>query len=430
MRFSLLRLVSLIVLATGTLSLMTFAGDPTRLVVAQDGSGTHRTIQAAIDAVPNGAPETAVILVRNGTYREKLFITKSRIAIVGEDRDSTRIIYPELRRNWRAANGDNDWGCAVVNIGGTATDVTLTHLTIYNNYGALTGDHDHQFALFLTERATNLALIECTVMADGGDTVSPWNSVDGRYYFNGCRFVGWVDFVCPRGWCYITDSEFYGFNLSAALWHDGSAAQDQKFVITRSRFDGVPGFPLGRHHRDGQFYLLDCWFSRNMDDKPIHNPTYSPNSQPWVWGDRHYFHGCDREGEDFAWFADNLASAPGSPRPESVTAPWTFGGTWDPVASLPSVTARAVVPTPEDHSASVSSRGIELRWIGGRNAVGHVVRLGLKGAPPVAGTSDVARFATGPLEPNSTYYWAVDTVTPTDTVKGAVWQFRTGPHQN
>lgn len=426
MKRPLLRSVSTIVLATGILSLMTFAGEPTRFVVDQDGNGTHRTIQAAIDAAPDGGKETTVIVVRKGLYREKLFITKNRIAIVGEDRDSTRIVYPELRRHWRAANADNDWGCAVVNIGGTATDVTLAHLTIHNNYGALTGDHDHQFALFLTERATNLALFECTVMADGGDTVSPWNSVDGRYYFNGCTFVGWVDFVCPRGWCYITDSEFYGHNLSAALWHDGSAAEDQKFVITRSRFDGVPGFPLGRHHRDGQFYLIDCWFSRNMSDRPIHNPTYSPNSQPWIWGVRHYYHGCEREGEDFAWFADNLEQAPGSPKPDHVTAAWTFGGAWDPVTTLPSVAARAVVPTPEDHSSSVPSTGVELRWIAARDAMTHVVRLGLKGAPPVVGKSDVARFSTGSLEPNRQYFWAVDTVTPTDTVRGTVWQFRTG----
>ncbi len=394
-------------------------------VVALDGSGHYRSIQAAIDAVPASHTGTWIILVKNGTYQEKLFITQSNLAIVGEDRDSTRIVYPELRRNWRAANADNDWGCAVVNIGGTATDVTLAHLTIHNNYGALTGDHDHQFALFLTERATNLALIECTVMADGGDTVSPWNSVDGRYYFNGCRFVGWVDFVCPRGWCYVTDSEFYGYNLSAALWHDGSAAEDQKFVITRSRFDGVPGFPLGRHHRDGQFYVIDCWFSRHMADRPIHNPTYSPNSQPWKWGDRHYFHGCEREGEDFAWFADNLSQAPGSPRPEAVTAAWTYGGAWDPVATLPSVAARAVVPTPEDQSSSVPSTGVELRWIAGRNARQQLVRLGVKGSPAEVAVIGASSYATGSLQPSTQYYWSVDSITERDTVRGPVWQFRT-----
>lgn len=396
-----------------------------RLVVSQDGLGTHRTIQDAIDAVPEGHTETALIIVRKGTYREKLFITKSRIAIVGDDRDSTRIVVPELRRNWRAAHADSDWGCAVVNIGGTATDVTLANMTIHNNYGALTGDHDHQFAIFATERATKISLLDCTVIADGGDTVSLWNTVDGMYYHNGCRFVGWVDYVCPRGWCYITDSEFFGYNLSASLWHDGSADRDQKFVITHSRFDGVAGFPLGRHHRDGQFYLLDCQFSGNMADRPIYNPTDSPNSRPWTWGDRHYYDGCDRAGEDFGWFADNLSTAPGSPRRNDITPAWTFGGKWDPPAQLPAILPAAAIPQPEDHSKDAVIAGMTLRWTPGRDATGHIVRFGTRGAPPVVSTVEAPTYATGPLKAETIYYWSIDTITPTDTLRGPVWQFHT-----
>ena len=152
------------------------------------------------------------------------------------------------------------------------------------------------------------------------------------------RFEGWVDFVCPRGWCYITDSRFYGHNLSASIWHDGSSHKDQKFVIRYSQFDGVPGFPLGRHHRDAQFYLLDCIFSKNMADRPIYAPLNSPNMVLWNWGVRHYFFNCHREGGDFAWFGDNLSTAEGSPTPTDVTASWTFGGKWNPEITMPHVT--------------------------------------------------------------------------------------------
>ncbi len=394
-------------------------------IVALDGSGQYRSIQAAIDSAPGSHSGTWIILVKNGTYREKLFITRSNLAVVGEHRDSTRVVVPILRRLWRAENADNDWGSAVVNIGGNASDVTLANLTVHNDYGRATGTREHQFAILGVGRATRIALLNCSVISDGGDAVSLWNTVDGMYYHAGCSFEGWVDYVCPRGWCYITDSKFYGHNLSASLWHDGSAKFDQKFVIRNSYFDGVPGFPLGRHHRDGQIYLIDCFFSRNMADRPIYNPTESVNSTKWIWGERHYFDTCRREGGDFAWHADNLHTAAGSPSSDDITAHWTFEGKWDPERTLPSILPTSAIPVPRDNVKEVPTSGTTLQWIAGRNARQQVVRLGVKGSPPAVAVVEASSYATGSLQPSTQYYWSVDTITERDTVRGPIWQFRT-----
>jgi pectinesterase len=48
------------------------------------------------------------------------------------------------------------------------------------------------------------------------------------------------------------------------------------------------------------------------------------------WGERFYYFNSHRTGGDYAWHADNLHTAEGSPKPEQVTARWTFAGTWDP----------------------------------------------------------------------------------------------------
>ena len=237
------------------------------LVVAQDGSGDFATVQAALDALPPAATRTRVVLVRNGVYREKLFVTKSRVAIVGEDREKTRIEYAQLRREWRATHPD-DWGAAVVNVGDDVTDLLLANLTIRNDYGSRTGDHDHQFAIRSGGSSTRIVLLHANVLADGGDTVSLWNAFTGMTYHASCTFEGWVDFVCPRGTSYVTNSRFVAHNMTAAIWHDGSKDRDHRFVVRSSRFDGDPGFPLGRNNRDGQFYLLDCAFSGAMADQP------------------------------------------------------------------------------------------------------------------------------------------------------------------
>jgi len=299
-----------------------------KIVVAKDGSGNFSSIQEAINSIAPENSSPVIILIKNGTYNEKLFITKSFISLVGEDKESTRVIFAELRKNWRASHSNSDWGSAVVNIDSTATNFTIANLTIHNNYGSLYGDHDHQFAVW--GLGTKIILLYCNIISDGGDALSLWNKQNGMYYHSHCYFEGWVDYVCPRGWCYITDSRFYGHNFTASLWHDGDADKDQKFVIRNSYFDGVPGFPLGRHHRDGQFYFLDCTFSKNLSDEQIHFPDYSPNAKPWKWGARHYYYNCHREGGDYDWFADNLSTAEGSPQPEAIDARWTFGGKWDP----------------------------------------------------------------------------------------------------
>lgn len=391
-------------------------------IVAANGQGDFRTIQEALNSVQSGKPAPVVILIRSGIYREKVFIQRSQITLVGEDRESTRIVLPVLREEWNKANGGSDFGAGVVNIDSGVSDITLANLTVYNNHGSLHGTYNkHQFAI--RGAGTRIMLLYCNVISDGGDALSLWNKQNGMYYHAECSFEGWVDFVCPRGWCYITDSRFFGHNTSASIWHDGDYDKSQKFVIVRSRFDGVPAFPLGRHHRDGQFYLLYCSFSENMADKPIYHPPTSTTQ--WQWGARHYYYGCRRDGGDYSWFRDNLDEAEGSPKPEEITSRWTFDGRWDPEATMPSVLPFAAFPHPRNNAESLDTGGVTLRWIAGRNSESHNVYFGTSNPPPFQSRQDEAAFFTGPLVAGETYFWRVDEATSSGTVTGKVWSFTT-----
>jgi unsaturated rhamnogalacturonyl hydrolase len=396
---------------------------PAPMVVAQDGTGKYRTIQAALDSIPRGSAGPHTILVRNGTYREKLFITTSHLALVGEDRARTRVVFDELRRNWRASHAD-DWGAAVVNIGPEVTDLVLANLTVHNDYGARHGDHDHQFALRSMGNATRIAVLGADLLADGGDTVSLWNADSGLSYFADCAFSGWVDFFCPRGTAYVTGSRFFGHDDSASLWHDGSRDRRHKLVVRHSSFDGVPGFPLGRYHRDAQFYLLEAAFSAHMGDRPIYAVPSAP--EPPRWGTRVYYSACRREGGELPWFADNLREAAGAPRDEDVTAAWTFGGQWDPEA-LPAVLPFAAIPGPEDGWPWADAAGVTLRWTPAREARAQRLYFGTSDPPPFRAEQAEATYATGPLTAGATYHWRVDTVTAAGVVPGRAWSFRTDP---
>lgn len=417
-----------------------FSGERADIIVSKDGKGNFRTITEALNAAPFKSGKTFVILVRNGTYNEKLFVTKSNIAIVGEDRDSTRIVYAELRRNWLSGKDKTDWGSGTINIDSTVTGFTLANITVHNNYGSLYGDHDHQFAL--RGWGTKIILLNCNIIADGGDTVALWHP-NGMYYHGNCYFEGWVDYVCPQGWCYITDSRFYGHNLSASLWHNGSENKDQKFVIRYSFFDGVSGFPLGRHHRDAQFYLLDCIFSANMADIPIYWPV-SPNAKVWIWGARHYFYNCSRIGGDYDWFTDNLHEAASQPAPESIDAKWTFDNKWDPENEMTPVLPFVSLPAPRNGSYKIDS-SVKLKWLPSRNSAtfnvhfwksiypqalkrGEKLKTGAHahGEPVFIRNQTESFFNTPILESNSTYYWRIDEVlTDGSIVTGPLWHFTT-----
>jgi pectinesterase len=400
------------------------AGEKANIIVAQDGSEQFTSIQDAINSVPADNKQNVVILIRNGVYHEKLFITKSFITLVGEDRDSTRIIYAELRKNWNDQHHYErswDWGSAVVNIDTFATDIILANLTVHNNYGTLHNDESHQFAV--RGGGTRIIIINCNIIADGGDTLSLWNKKNGMYYHANCYFEGGVDYVCPRGWCYITDSKFYGHSLSASIWHDGDADINQKFVIRHSSFDGVQGFPLGRNHHDGQIFLLDCQFSQAMADTPIYWPTGSKTE--WEWGDRHYYYNCHRQGGDFAWFKDNLETAATAPKQNDITAKWTFDGKWDPEETMPAVLLTVFLPRPRVGAYKVPNETTLLKWVPSRNVISHNVYFGKNDKLEFKGNQRENVFNPGTLELKTKYFWRIDEITETDTLNGPRWYFTT-----
>jgi pectinesterase len=150
----------------------------------------------------------------------------------------------------------------------------------------------------------------------------------------------------------MTDSTITEMNpaATAAIWHDGSDNPDKKFVLRNCRFDGPENWYLARRHHDGQFYLIDCTFSKTMRDCAPYRVTYPLNGgtptaadiqrnkdldRTNVFGDRAYFFNSHRVGGDYAWHHDNLTKAPGAPQPDQITPAWTFAGSWDPERTRP-----------------------------------------------------------------------------------------------
>lgn len=122
---------------------------PPDFVVAADGSGTHRTLQAAVDAVPaRGASARAwTVWIRPGTYREPVCIRdKAPLRLIGHALDPAAVRVVEGR--WHAKPKAPEApahpcvpeaGSAVRGTAGSTSmavlsdDVVLAHFTVAND---------------------------------------------------------------------------------------------------------------------------------------------------------------------------------------------------------------------------------------------------------------------------------------------------------
>ena len=317
-----------------------------KIIVDPNGHGNFTKIQEAINSLSDSSSSTRIIFIKNGIYKEKIFITKHNIIFEGESTDNTIITQDIARDEWRCDHAD-DWGVATMNVDGN--DITLKNLTIVNGYGfdnkenrevfckadtinhkKIITNNGHQMAL-RTMKATRMKAINCHFKAYAGDTVSPWNVESGMFYFKDCFMEGGVDFYCPRGWAYAEHCRFYANTGAASIWHDGSNYSDEKTVLKDCSFDGFKGFKLGRYHREAQFVLVNCTFSSNMADSDI----YFVPGNTLKWGRRVYYYNCHRQGGDYTWFKDNLNDSPFHINGNDINADWVFKNEWHPEEGKP-----------------------------------------------------------------------------------------------
>lgn len=292
-------------------------------------------IQQAIEKAPAVPEKPYKILIRKGTYQQKVIIDRPNIVLVGEDRDSTILILAETAKTQKITEyHGKEVGNGVIVLQEGADDCIISGLTVYNNYGTTVepGNTTHQMAIF--GRGTRTIVINCNVWADGNDALSLWAKGGGMYYHADLylRCLG-VDFLCPRGWCYAARCRFEG-DGHAIIWHDGRGDKHQKLVIKDSWFDAKRPTPLGRYHHDSQFFLMNCRLSSQILDQNISYAYTDKVLDPCPWGQRAYYYNCHREGGDSGWLKNNLEQSEENPDFHGITALWTFNKKWDPESRI------------------------------------------------------------------------------------------------
>lgn len=290
------------------------------IIVAKDGSGDFKSLQAAIDSVPKGNRERKIIFIKNGTYNEHILIETSFLTLTGQNRKKTRIEW-EINDERLAPEQHKDGkGIASLNLQ-DCNDIVIENLTIDNpaNLGK------KPFTVSSKGKGTRIVIQNADILGLGGDTLSLWSR--GMYYHRNIYVTGTYHFVGPRGTCYMSDSVIKELSsVSNALFNEGMDDEREKFVLRRCKFISKEKFGLGSFFRDTAWYFVDCRFPNTLDANGIFIKAAKDYKFKWPT-DRIYFAGC--KGPDYPYLKDNIAKS-AAKTAATVTAEWTFRGQWNP----------------------------------------------------------------------------------------------------
>lgn len=160
-----------------------------QITVAQDGSGKYKTVQEALNAVPYNNTKPAIIFIKNGIYKEKLFLdsTKNFVTITGEDKFNTILTYDDhtgkISPKGDTINTMTSWSFKV-----KADDFTAKNITFQNDAGFTAGQ-----AVALESDGDKAIFNNCRVL--GFQDILLINGRNSRQYFINCYLEGTTDFI-------------------------------------------------------------------------------------------------------------------------------------------------------------------------------------------------------------------------------------------
>lgn len=160
-----------------------------QFTIAQDGTGDYRTVQSAIDEVPNGNTERIIFRIKKGVYKERIIVDarKDFITLIGEDKNTTILTFNN-HAGTRLPNGDtlNTWTCASFFVYGN--NFSAENLTFQNNAGFTAGQ-----AVALRIEGNRAAFKNCRMV--GFQDVLFLSGSGVKSYFKDCYIEGTTDFI-------------------------------------------------------------------------------------------------------------------------------------------------------------------------------------------------------------------------------------------
>ena len=225
-------------------------------VVAKDGSGDFKTVQEAINAIPDFRKKTTTIFIKNGVYKEKLILpgSKNLVKFLGESADKTILTYDDYNQK-KNIFGEEKGTSGSSSFYVFGDDFTAENITFENSSGPV------------------------------GQAVAIWVAGDKARFIN-CRFLGFQDTLYTYGAgsrqyyykCYIEGTVDFIFGSATAVFEDCDIfAKKQGYITAASTPDSVK---FG-------YVFLNCRIRGDAPDKSFYL------GRPWRPFAKTVFINCD-----------------------------------------------------------------------------------------------------------------------------------------
>jgi pectinesterase len=160
-----------------------------KIVVAQDGSGNYKTVQAALNSIPANNKKPITIFIRNGVYKEKLHLdsSKSFVMMIGEDKFNTILTYDDhtgkVSPRGDTINTRTSWSFLI-----RANDFTARDISFQNDAGFAAGQ-----AVAVESDGDRAVFLNCRFV--GNQDVLFTNNDRSRQFYKNCYIEGTTDFI-------------------------------------------------------------------------------------------------------------------------------------------------------------------------------------------------------------------------------------------
>ena len=231
-------------------------GQKKSYVVSLDGKGDFKTVQQAIDAVPDYRKVTTIIYIKNGVYKEKLnlSVSKKLIKLIGETVEGTVLTYDDYSSKLNVFGEEKGTsGSASFYIYGD--QFTAENITFQNSSGPV----GQAVALLV---AGDRAIFKNCRLLGFQDTLYTYGGGSRQYYLD-CYIEGTVDFIFGSATAVFENCEIF-CKKGEGYISASSAPDTSKFghVFLKCKITGDAlknSYYLGRPWRPyGKAAFLEC----------------------------------------------------------------------------------------------------------------------------------------------------------------------------
>ncbi|XP_003594727.2 probable pectinesterase 67 [Medicago truncatula] len=206
-----------------------------------NGNGEFKSVQAAIDSIPEGNSNWVIVHIRKGVYREKVHIPKNKryIFMRGNGRGKTAIV-------WSESSSDN---IASATFKVEAPDFIAFGISFKNDAPtgvAYTSQNQSVAAFVAAEKA---AFYHCAFYS----THNTLFDYKGRHYYESCYIQGSIDFIFGRGRTifqnceiFVVDDKRISIRGSITAANRENESEMSGFIFIKGKVYGIGGVYLGR----------------------------------------------------------------------------------------------------------------------------------------------------------------------------------------